>query len=341
MDKSMMPNADSTYELPQGGIAGLGAVLLRAAERIGTVTVTEAARQAMMGLTLAFANAERQGSVCVRALDAVKGLMPDAAEAAEGPEETEMHLAQAFEVLKTGLKDLQAVGLAQNFQDFISAAGTRLGKTSDETAPTQLIAPLIVDEAPTFAQTRIYFARLALEELLLARTLARFAAADEAFSVSESGQPDDALIAEVTGRAHADEQQRLAVSTALKRRLMVVSGGPGTGKTTTVAQILECLLRKNPTLRIALAAPTGKATGGVAHPVSVLVDTYGAGVLDEEKLSAIVNECFDMRPAKIIEHLNLRRPIYEQTAAYGHFGRTDVDLPWEYTDMVEKLKSYL
>ena len=171
MDKSMMPNADSTYELPQGGIAGLGAVLLRAAERIGTVTVTEAARQAMMGLTLAFANAERQGSVCVRALDAVKGLMPDAAEAAEGPEETEMHLAQAFEVLKTGLKDLQAVGLAQNFQDFISAAGTRLGKTSDETAPTQLIAPLIVDEAPTFAQTRIYFARLALEELLLARTL--------------------------------------------------------------------------------------------------------------------------------------------------------------------------
>ena len=80
---------------------------------------------------------------------------------------------------------------------------------------------------------------------------------------------------------------------------------------------------------------------GVAHPVSVLVDTYGTGVLDEEKLSAIVNECFDMRPAKIIEHLNLRRPIYEQTAAYSHFGRTDVDLPWEYTDMVEKLKSYL
>ena len=80
---------------------------------------------------------------------------------------------------------------------------------------------------------------------------------------------------------------------------------------------------------------------GVAHPVSVLVDTYGTGVLDEEKLSAIVNECFDMRPAKIIEHLDLRRPIYEQTAAYGHFGRTDVDLPWEHTDMVEKLKSYL
>ena len=80
---------------------------------------------------------------------------------------------------------------------------------------------------------------------------------------------------------------------------------------------------------------------GVAHPVSVLVDTYGTGVLDEEKLSAIVNENFDLRPAKIIEHLDLRRPIYEQTAAYGHFGRTDIDLPWEHTDMVEKLKSYL
>ena len=80
---------------------------------------------------------------------------------------------------------------------------------------------------------------------------------------------------------------------------------------------------------------------GVAHPVSVLVDTYGTGVLSEEKLSAIVNECFDMRPAKIIEKLDLRRPIYEQTAAYGHFGRTDIDLPWEHTDMVEKLKSYL
>ena len=80
---------------------------------------------------------------------------------------------------------------------------------------------------------------------------------------------------------------------------------------------------------------------GVAHPVSVLVDTYGTGVLDEEKLSAIVNENFDLRPAKIIEHLDLRRPIYEQTAAYGHFGRTDVDLPWEHTDMAEALKAAL
>ena len=80
---------------------------------------------------------------------------------------------------------------------------------------------------------------------------------------------------------------------------------------------------------------------GVAHPVSILVDTYGTGVLDDEKLSAIVSENFDLRPAKIIEKLDLRRPIYEQTAAYGHFGRPDLDLPWERTDMAEKLKSYL
>ena len=80
---------------------------------------------------------------------------------------------------------------------------------------------------------------------------------------------------------------------------------------------------------------------GVAHPVSVLVDTYGTGVLDDEKLGEIVGECFDLRPAKIIEKLDLRRPIYEQTAAYGHFGRPSLDLPWERTDMVEQLKTYL
>lgn len=77
---------------------------------------------------------------------------------------------------------------------------------------------------------------------------------------------------------------------------------------------------------------------GVAHPVSVLVDTQGTGVVSDERLGEIVREAFDMRPAKIIQKLDLRRPIYRQTAAYGHFGRTDVDLPWEHTDMVEELR---
>jgi len=80
---------------------------------------------------------------------------------------------------------------------------------------------------------------------------------------------------------------------------------------------------------------------GVAHPVSVLVETYGTGKVSADKLAQIVRENFDLRPGRIISFLDLRRPIYEQTAAYGHFGRTDVDLPWEHTDMVEKLKSYL
>ena len=80
---------------------------------------------------------------------------------------------------------------------------------------------------------------------------------------------------------------------------------------------------------------------GVAHPVSVLVDTFGTGVLPEEKLSEIVERHFDLRPAAIIRDLDLLRPIYEQTAAYGHFGRTDIDLPWERTDRVEALKQYL
>ena len=80
---------------------------------------------------------------------------------------------------------------------------------------------------------------------------------------------------------------------------------------------------------------------GVAHPTSVMVDTYGTGKLSNEKLVEIIRENFDLRPAGIIRMLDLRRPIYKQTAAYGHFGRTDVDLPWERLDRVETLKKYL
>ncbi|MCR5551917.1 MAG: methionine adenosyltransferase [Oscillospiraceae bacterium] len=76
---------------------------------------------------------------------------------------------------------------------------------------------------------------------------------------------------------------------------------------------------------------------GVAKPVSVLVDTCGTGRISDEALSGLVARCFDLRPAAIIERLDLRRPIYQQTAAYGHFGRSDLDLPWEKTDAVETL----
>ncbi len=80
---------------------------------------------------------------------------------------------------------------------------------------------------------------------------------------------------------------------------------------------------------------------GVAQPTSVNVDTFGTGKLDSEKLVEIVRENFDLRPAGIIKTLNLRRPIYKQTAAYGHFGRNDLDLPWEKLDKVDVLKKYL
>ena len=80
---------------------------------------------------------------------------------------------------------------------------------------------------------------------------------------------------------------------------------------------------------------------GVAQPTSVMVDTFGTGKLSDNRLTEIVRENFDLRPAGIIKMLDLRRPIYRQTAAYGHFGRTDIDLPWEKTDVAEKLKAYL
>ena len=80
---------------------------------------------------------------------------------------------------------------------------------------------------------------------------------------------------------------------------------------------------------------------GVAQPTSVMVDTFGTGKLSDEKITEIVRENFDLRPAGIIKMLDLRRPIYKQTAAYGHFGRLDLDLPWEKTDKAEDLKKYL
>ncbi len=77
---------------------------------------------------------------------------------------------------------------------------------------------------------------------------------------------------------------------------------------------------------------------GVAHPLSVSIETFETQKVDENLILELVNKHFDLRPEAIIRHLGLRRPIYRQTAAYGHFGRTDVDLPWERTDKAEILK---
>ena len=78
---------------------------------------------------------------------------------------------------------------------------------------------------------------------------------------------------------------------------------------------------------------------GIAEPVSILVDTYGTGAIDDEKIAELVRANFEFTPAGIIKSLDLRRPIYLQTAAYGHFGRTDIDLPWEHTDKADALRA--
>ncbi len=96
--------------------------------------------------------------------------------------------------------------------------------------------------------------------------------------------------------------------------------------------IVAAGLAKNCELQLAYAI-------GVAHPVSVMVDTFGTGVHSDEELAKAVKNVFDLRPAAIIDELDLRRPIYTATSAYGHMGRTDVDLPWEHTDKVEALKA--
>lgn len=80
---------------------------------------------------------------------------------------------------------------------------------------------------------------------------------------------------------------------------------------------------------------------GVASPVSISIDTFGTGKIPEDELVSLVRENFDLRPAGIIRMLDLRRPIYKQTAAYGHFGRTDIDLPWERTDKIEVFQDYI
>jgi S-adenosylmethionine synthetase len=79
-------------------------------------------------------------------------------------------------------------------------------------------------------------------------------------------------------------------------------------------------------------------TIGVAEPVSVNVETFGSGVIPDSQIAALIDEHFDLRPGAIIRDLRLRRPIYRPTAAYGHFGRTDIDAPWEITDRAETLR---
>lgn len=124
-------------------------------------------------------------------------------------------------------------------------------------------------------------------------------------------------------------------------------GGAFSGKDPTKVDRSACYMARYISKNIVAAGLADKCqiqlayAIGVARPVSVRIDTFGTGKLSDEKLSEIVNAEFDLRPSAIINTLDLRRPLYSQTAAYGHFGRNELDLPWEKTDKVETLKKYL
>ena len=152
----------------------------------------------------------------------------------------------------------------------------------------------------------------------------------------------------VIGGPHGD--------TGLKGRKIIIDtyggysrhgGGAFSGKDATKVDRSACYAARYVAKNIVAAGLADKCeielsyAIGVARPLSIFVDTFGTGKLSNERLVEIVRENFDLRPGAIIKNLDLRRPIYKQTAAYGHFGRTDIDLPWERLDMVDKLKSYL
>lgn len=124
-------------------------------------------------------------------------------------------------------------------------------------------------------------------------------------------------------------------------------GGAFSGKDPTKVDRSACYMARYIAKNIVAAGLADKCqiqlayAIGVAKPVSVRIDTFSTGKISEEKLTLAVNENFDLRPKAIIDRLNLRRPIYSQTAAYGHFGRSDLDLPWERLDSVDVLKKYL
>lgn len=261
--------AQRTSELPnslEGGLLGLGEALLRVAKR-NTAEVSPAARNVMHALMCAFERAEDRGSVCVRAHVAQQNLLlPENLEEAQ---ESEYRL----HVFQTGLADLEKLGLLARLECFLVAAQKEAQREG-----SGHFTPIVLDD-PTgdLSEARIYFARFALEELDLARMLWELAKrplvrnagtfSNMPKKPEETAAEDAVLVERITKAVGADTLQRQAVALALRERLAIISGGPGTGKTTTVAQILECLLERTPGLRIALMAPTGKATSRMLESI--------------------------------------------------------------------------
>ncbi|MDO5531610.1 ATP-dependent RecD-like DNA helicase [Sutterella sp.] len=287
-----MNQMNQTVAAPEGGLAGLGDALMnvarRRAEAVGKSIPDEAAIT-MRALMHAFARAEDRGSVCVRADTAAQTLSALTCE--EVPEGFERDPEEELAELGRGLGTLIDAGLAQNLDDFLAAA-----KVEAEHPGKGAFTPLVIDfERDEPGQTRIYFARFAFEEVMLAqKLLALMGTEADAEEMKAAAESSLAKLEELARKSGLDSLQKKAVELAVTRRLAIISGGPGTGKTTTVAQILECLLTTDGTLRIGLAAPTGKATGRMVESIGASSQRGGlealstvlkkdAGVPDEER----------------------------------------------------------
>ena len=266
--------------LPLGGLPGLGDALLRAVERnleAQGESLPAEAQPAVRALMNAFSRAEERGNVCVRADSAALFWKPPSEGADEaGDKGDEKRLEGFLECVKC----LKNLGLVMGLERFIEEAKLDLRRKGEGA-----FAPLLLDDKTgSAAETRLYFARFALEELMLAQALLRLAGKK---SSEGEGAPASsgvsAAVDRIAAASGADSLQKKAIEVAVTESLAIISGGPGTGKTTTVAQILECLLEEKPDLRIALAAPTGKATSRMDQSMRMSV---GRGFLP--KLSEVL-----------------------------------------------------
>ncbi len=230
-------------------LSELGEALLRIADRAreaaGEASFGDDMHAFMRAVTTAFAGADDRGSVCVRLLDVARRMGLDA-DGDPGAYDADIraHLAQ---LARWGLADAGAVAPAAD-----------LGPCP--------AAPLKLDEGEGGLASRLYFARFFAEEQGLAAALVRIASKPP----RTLPEPTAALVEKLTGALHADALQAQAVRLALENRFAVISGGPGTGKTTTVVLILECLLEENEHLSVYLAAPTGKATSRMRQSIAAM-----------------------------------------------------------------------
>lgn len=257
-------------------LAEFGESLLRIADRAreeqGLEPFGEDMHVFMRAVTSAFAGADDRGSVCVRLFDVARRM------GLEVGEDEEAYDAD----IRAHLEELARWGLA--------AAGA----PAEGARP---LAPLMLDEGAGGLASRLYFARFFAEEQRLAAALVRIASKPPRTLPEVTAS----LVEKLTGALHADELQTKAVRLALENRLAVISGGPGTGKTTTVVLILECLLEENKDLSIYLAAPTGKATSRMRQSIVAMTQGPIAGNFPRMK-EVVSEETAQGAPRRVEEH---------------------------------------